>query len=130
MLKGALGRCVAATADSASASMRELGKESLVSGENASDLRGLKILVIDDSKTIRRTAETLLAMASKVSAVRRIVLLSSITSIFKPRRSLAFSPDTKLSLPSSRIEAEAESAVAATHLPNAPFNILSGPLPW
>ena len=61
MLKGALGRCVAATADSASASMRELGKESLVSGENANDLRGLKILVIDDSKTIRRTAETLLA---------------------------------------------------------------------
>lgn len=36
-----------------------------VSGGNAvsvgSDLRGLKILVIDDSKTIRRTAETLLA---------------------------------------------------------------------
>ena len=26
-----------------------------------SDLQGLKILVIDDSKTIRRTAETLLA---------------------------------------------------------------------
>jgi twitching motility two-component system response regulator PilG len=36
-----------------------------VSGGNAAsvsgDLRGLKILVIDDSKTIRRTAETLLA---------------------------------------------------------------------
>jgi twitching motility two-component system response regulator PilG len=36
-----------------------------VSGSNAanpkSDLAGLKILVIDDSKTIRRTAETLLA---------------------------------------------------------------------
>lgn len=36
-----------------------------MSGGNAasvsSDLRGLKILVIDDSKTIRRTAETLLA---------------------------------------------------------------------
>ena len=27
----------------------------------APDLQGLKILVIDDSKTIRRTAETLLA---------------------------------------------------------------------
>ncbi len=61
MLKGALGRCAAATADSASASMRELGKESFVSSGNANDLRGLKILVIDDSKTIRRTAETLLA---------------------------------------------------------------------
>jgi twitching motility two-component system response regulator PilG len=36
-----------------------------VSGSSAinpkSDLQGLKILVIDDSKTIRRTAETLLA---------------------------------------------------------------------
>ena len=29
--------------------------------ESAPDLQGLKILVIDDSKTIRRTAETLLA---------------------------------------------------------------------
>ena len=28
---------------------------------SAPDLQGLKILVIDDSKTIRRTAETLLA---------------------------------------------------------------------
>ncbi len=61
MLKGALARCAAATANSASASMRELGKESFVSSGNAKDLRGLKILVIDDSKTIRRTAETLLA---------------------------------------------------------------------
>jgi len=32
-----------------------------VEAESAADLRGLKILVIDDSKTIRRTAETLLA---------------------------------------------------------------------
>jgi twitching motility two-component system response regulator PilG len=32
-----------------------------VIGEDAGDLRGLKILVIDDSKTIRRTAETLLS---------------------------------------------------------------------
>jgi twitching motility two-component system response regulator PilG len=40
-------------------------RENHVSGGNAvspkSDLQGLKILVIDDSKTIRRTAETLLA---------------------------------------------------------------------
>jgi twitching motility two-component system response regulator PilG len=32
-----------------------------VSSNGASDLNGLKILVIDDSKTIRRTAETLLS---------------------------------------------------------------------
>ena len=32
-----------------------------MSNGNAKDLHGLKILVIDDSKTIRRTAETLLA---------------------------------------------------------------------
>lgn len=32
-----------------------------MSSESGNDLRGLKILVIDDSKTIRRTAETLLA---------------------------------------------------------------------
>jgi len=32
-----------------------------VEDESAPDLQGLKILVIDDSKTIRRTAETLLA---------------------------------------------------------------------
>ena len=31
-----------------------------MSSEQAEGLRGLKILVIDDSKTIRRTAETLL----------------------------------------------------------------------
>jgi twitching motility two-component system response regulator PilG len=37
-----------------------LRSESAVSDENAS-LKGLKVLVIDDSKTIRRTAETLLA---------------------------------------------------------------------
>ena len=35
--------------------------EASVSVEGAGDLRGLKILVIDDSKTIRRTAETLLS---------------------------------------------------------------------
>ena len=33
----------------------------LVADDSAPDLAGLKILVIDDSKTIRRTAETLLA---------------------------------------------------------------------
>jgi twitching motility two-component system response regulator PilG len=42
-----------------------LREENEVSGSGAvnpkSDLQGLKILVIDDSKTIRRTAETLLA---------------------------------------------------------------------
>ena len=32
-----------------------------VTSENRPDLRGLKVLVIDDSKTIRRTAETLLS---------------------------------------------------------------------
>jgi twitching motility two-component system response regulator PilG len=35
--------------------------EAPVSADDAGDLRGLKILVIDDSKTIRRTAETLLS---------------------------------------------------------------------
>jgi twitching motility two-component system response regulator PilG len=35
--------------------------EASVTAEDAGDLRGLKILVIDDSKTIRRTAETLLS---------------------------------------------------------------------
>jgi twitching motility two-component system response regulator PilG len=35
--------------------------ETSVSADDAGDLRGLKILVIDDSKTIRRTAETLLS---------------------------------------------------------------------
>jgi twitching motility two-component system response regulator PilG len=35
--------------------------EASVSVDVAGDLRGLKILVIDDSKTIRRTAETLLS---------------------------------------------------------------------
>jgi twitching motility two-component system response regulator PilG len=35
--------------------------EASVSADVAGDLRGLKILVIDDSKTIRRTAETLLS---------------------------------------------------------------------
>lgn len=35
--------------------------ETRVADDSAPDLQGLKILVIDDSKTIRRTAETLLA---------------------------------------------------------------------
>jgi twitching motility two-component system response regulator PilG len=35
--------------------------EASVNAEGSDDLRGLKILVIDDSKTIRRTAETLLS---------------------------------------------------------------------
>src|ERR1700693_2130900 len=35
--------------------------ETSVIADDAGDLRGLKILVIDDSKTIRRTAETLLS---------------------------------------------------------------------
>ena len=35
--------------------------EASVADDSAPDLQGLKILVIDDSKTIRRTAETLLA---------------------------------------------------------------------
>jgi twitching motility two-component system response regulator PilG len=33
----------------------------VVEGEASRSLQGLKVLVIDDSKTIRRTAETLLA---------------------------------------------------------------------
>lgn len=37
------------------------GVEVPVAAEDAKDLHGLKILVIDDSKTIRRTAETLLS---------------------------------------------------------------------
>jgi twitching motility two-component system response regulator PilG len=36
-------------------------QEALVADDSAPSLQGLKILVIDDSKTIRRTAETLLA---------------------------------------------------------------------
>lgn len=35
----------------------------MTTGEDTSDLAGIKVLVIDDSKTIRRTAETLLAKA-------------------------------------------------------------------
>jgi len=35
--------------------------EGAVAAEGSGDLQGLKILVIDDSKTIRRTAETLLS---------------------------------------------------------------------
>ena len=35
--------------------------ENVVERVNPKDLRGLKVLVIDDSKTIRRTAETLLS---------------------------------------------------------------------
>jgi twitching motility two-component system response regulator PilG len=37
------------------------GVEVPVAADDAGDLHGLKILVIDDSKTIRRTAETLLS---------------------------------------------------------------------
>ena len=40
---------------------RSPGVEERVSESEAADLSGLKILVIDDSKTIRRTAETLLS---------------------------------------------------------------------
>ena len=40
---------------------RSPGVEKRVSESDAADLSGLKILVIDDSKTIRRTAETLLS---------------------------------------------------------------------
>jgi twitching motility two-component system response regulator PilG len=36
-------------------------REAHVADEAASNLQGLKILIIDDSKTIRRTAETLLS---------------------------------------------------------------------
>ncbi len=41
--------------------MAARGTEARVTDDSAPDLQGLKILVIDDSKTIRRTAETLLA---------------------------------------------------------------------
>jgi twitching motility two-component system response regulator PilG len=37
------------------------GVEASVAADEAGDLHGLKILVIDDSRTIRRTAETLLS---------------------------------------------------------------------
>jgi twitching motility two-component system response regulator PilG len=40
--------------------MTQAGSNTIVSDES-STLKGLKVLVIDDSKTIRRTAETLLA---------------------------------------------------------------------
>jgi twitching motility two-component system response regulator PilG len=40
--------------------MNQVGSAMTVSDENG-NLKGLKVLVIDDSKTIRRTAETLLA---------------------------------------------------------------------
>ena len=40
--------------------MNSAGSAMTVSDENGT-LKGLKVLVIDDSKTIRRTAETLLA---------------------------------------------------------------------
>jgi len=49
----------------AGSSVRGLAEEEFVSSDSAivpkNGLQGLKILVIDDSKTIRRTAETLLA---------------------------------------------------------------------
>src|SRR5690606_8625041 len=51
----------------AAAALGPLGRKRNVSGGSSNaanpknDLQGLKILVIDDSKTIRRTAETLLA---------------------------------------------------------------------
>lgn len=35
----------------------------MTTGENSADLTGVKVLVIDDSMTIRRTAETLLTKA-------------------------------------------------------------------
>ena len=41
--------------------IRKLGSVRDVEDGKASELRGLKVLVVDDSKTIRRTAETLLS---------------------------------------------------------------------
>jgi twitching motility two-component system response regulator PilG len=38
-------------------------REAMTSGDDNVDLTGIKVLVIDDSKTIRRTAETLLVKA-------------------------------------------------------------------
>jgi PleD family two-component response regulator len=40
---------------------RQQAEEQRVSSESKQALNGLKVLVIDDSKTIRRTAETLLS---------------------------------------------------------------------
>jgi len=64
MLKGALSPRVT-DSDSRSGAPSGLLEGKQVSGSSAvspkNDLQGLKILVIDDSKTIRRTAETLLA---------------------------------------------------------------------
>jgi twitching motility two-component system response regulator PilG len=63
MLKGALSFEDSGGLGRSSESLKI--EEGLVSGERAAivkkGLEGLKILVIDDSKTIRRTAETLLA---------------------------------------------------------------------
>jgi twitching motility two-component system response regulator PilG len=69
MLKGLSKepRCPAATGAVAlppltgSAGPAADAEENIVERVNPRDLRGLKVLVIDDSKTIRRTAETLLS---------------------------------------------------------------------
>ena len=64
---GRVGAVAAATAALAVAAIAGIGialvKISMNAGEAAKELteKGLKVLVIDDSKTIRRTAETLLA---------------------------------------------------------------------
>jgi twitching motility two-component system response regulator PilG len=64
MLKGALSPRVSSRLE-VGERPAACGRENYVSGSSAAnpknDLQGLKILVIDDSKTIRRTAETLLA---------------------------------------------------------------------
>ncbi len=69
MLKGLSKepRCLAASAAARSSPLTGStswivdAEENIVERVNPRDLRGLKVLVIDDSKTIRRTAETLLS---------------------------------------------------------------------
>ena len=44
-----------------------------MSSDKTDVLNGLKVLVIDDSKTIRRTAETLLTLFPEAPAVRQFL---------------------------------------------------------
>ena len=48
---------------SGAATLAAQAGENAMSGDESSELAGIKVMVIDDSKTIRRTAETLLKKA-------------------------------------------------------------------
>lgn len=58
-----------------------LGADSVVTDEQEQDFTGMKVMVIDDSKTIRRTAESLLKKAGceVVTATDGFEALSKIT---------------------------------------------------